>query len=266
MDRIKALDEIVRLAGVKPENWEKPNYGDFDYWLARNCGWIGHSELKADRAAYEAKKRLALETSHRFSANRYSWIEEPRHEEPVDRGDYTPQVNMKLIHDCNLTDSSRRIALFVMRHVYQHRRRERLIGMTVSFIMQGLALSRRTVQRSLTLLETRGYLRCDVVKGDKTKMCIGLAIGLLSPLFPKHHEDKWPERRRNSEASNATHNKFRIYNSIDNPRNLVVRRIWAMKCMAGVARAAQRMNPSLTPLHLPQCRGFTSVGFAIPFT
>lgn len=265
MERINALDEIVQLAGDRPKNWTKPKYGEFEYWLAHECGWISSTELNADTAAYEAKKRLALETSHRFTGSRFSWTEKPKYEEPVDRGEYIPQVNMKLIHDRNLTDSSRRIALFIMRHAYQHRREDRFIGMTVSFIMKGLALSRRTVQRSLTLLETRGYFRCEVVKSDTTKMCIGLAIRLLAPLFPEHHKGKWPERREKPGASIATHNKFRIYHYIDNPRKLVLRLTWAMKCMAGVARAASKVNPSFTPSAVPQCRGFTTVGYAIPY-
>lgn len=187
------------------------------------------------------------------------------YEEPADRGEYIPQVNAKLIHDRNLTDSARRIALFVMRHAYQHRRTERSIGMTVSFIMKGLALSRRTVQRSLTLLETRGYFHCDVVKGDKTNMCIGLAIRLLSPLFPKHHTKKWPQRRKKSGASSAPHNKFDIYHSLDNPRKLVHRLVWAMKCIAGVARSSRPIVSKQSTASLPQCYGFKAIGVAVSY-
>lgn len=257
MERLKALDEIVHLAGEKPNDWKKPNYGDFEYWLAHNCGWISNAELKSDTAAYEAKKRLALETSHRFSSTRYTWIAESRYEEPVDRGDYTPQVNMKLINDRNLTDSSRRIAMFVMRHAYQDNRKGRFIGMTVSFIMKGLSLSRRTVQRSLTLLETLGYFRCEVTHSKETKMCIGLIIRLLSPLFPGHHKEKWPENRRTSGASSVPHKQIQKY--IYQAKR-VFRITWAIRCMNGVARKAFGSDPTFQHGQLAEVRGFKTIG------
>ena len=259
-DRIKALDEIVRMAGKKPDAWKKPCFGDFEYWLAHNCGWISDEELKADTAAHEAKKQLALETSHRFSKNRYSWDETPRFEDPVDSGAYTPQVNMKLIHDRNLTDSARRISMFVMRHTYQDNRSGRYIGMTVSFIMKGLALSRRTVQRSLTLLETRGYFRCEVAHNTKTKMCVGLIIRLLSPIFPGHHKDKWPKKRENPEASNLPLKKGQVYKSIYTAKKKVLRITWALKCMNGVARTGNKTDPTLISSVVPECRGFKTLG------
>ena len=214
--RMKALDEIAKLSGKKPNAWEKPRFGDFEYWLAHNCGWISDDELQADTDAYKAKQQLALETSHRFSEARYTWNEQPRHEEPRDTGEYVPAVDMKLVKDRNLTDSARRIALFILRHAYQDNRSGRFVGMTVSFMMKGLSLSRRTVQRSLTLLETRGYFRCEVATGDETKMCIGLIVHLLSPLFPKHHKEEWPENRRNPEASSVPRKQNQFYKTIYN--------------------------------------------------
>ena len=51
--------------------------------------------------------------------------------------------------------------MFIMQKAYQDNRAGGYIGMTVSYMMKGLSISRRTVQRSLTLLETRGYFRCE---------------------------------------------------------------------------------------------------------
>lgn len=241
--RVNTLETIAKLAGTRPELWEKPKFGDFEYWLAHNCGWISDEELRQDTSTYQAKKQLALQTSHRFAMNRFTWDEQPRFEAPEEGGGYAPEVSMKLIKDRNLTDSSRRIAMFIMRHAYHDNREGRFIGMTVSFMMKGLAISRRTVQRSLTLLETRGYFRCEVAKGDATKMCIGLIVHLLSPLFPKHHQKKWPEKRRNPEASRMPHKQKQFYKTIYNSPNKVLRMNWALRCMYGVFRIASKTSP-----------------------
>ena len=234
--RIQALDEIARLSGERPVQWQKPRFGNFEYWLGHQCGWISDSELQHDTRAFEEKRQKAIATSQRFSQQRFSWLEKPKHSEPSDTGEYVPQVNMKLVKDRNLTDSSRRIALFILRHAYQDNRSGRFIGMTVSFIMQGLSLSRRTVQRSLTLLETRGYFRCEVAKGNETRMCIGLIIHLLETLFPKHHRQKWPERRRNPEASKLPHKQDQFYKTIYQAKNKTSRLSWALRCMNAVTR------------------------------
>ncbi len=262
--RVKAIDEIAKLSGSRPDHWKKPRYGEFEYWLAHQCGWITNLELTQDEAAYMAKRKRSLETSHRFSRQRYSWIETPRHEEPVDNGEYIPSVDMKLIRDRNLTDSSRRIAMFVLRHAYQDNRAGRFAAMTVTFIMKGLQLSRRTVQRSLTLLETRGYLHCEVARGKTTKMCVGLIIHLKKTLFPKHHKEKWPPKRRmnrrNPEASSMPQKKAQIYKSILNAPKKVSRLSWALKCMNAVARKAFVSDPVFGSEKVAPCRGFKTLG------
>jgi len=264
--RINSLDQIAKLAGEKPDGWTKPEFGSFDYWLARNCNWISHEELQVDSAAYEDRRRRAIQTSHRFSLKRFTWSEEPVFEEPEDTGEYVPQVDMKLVKDRNLTDSARRIAMFVMRHTYQSNRNGRFIGMTVSFIMKGLQLSRRTVQRSLTLLETRGYLQCEVAKGQSSRMCIGLIIHLLTPLFPKHHRKSWSESRRNSEAS-AVPQKHQKYISFSErvcktpAVKRVSRMVWALQCMDGVARTAITF---LRSSNIPQINNQDTIPFLLP--
>ncbi len=259
-DRISALNEIARLSGERPEAWEKPRFGDFEYWLAHQCGWIDDEELKSDTAQYQAKSKRALETSHRFSTQRFSWLETPRHQPPRGTGEYVPEMDMKLVKDRNLTDSARRIAMFVLRHVYQDNRTGRFIGMTVTFIMKGLSISRRTVQRSLTLLETQGYFRCEVAKGDATRMCIGLIIHLKESLFPKHHKDRWPEKRRNSEASKLSNKQNQIKNTIYNAKNKTSRLTWALKCMNGVARRVFKADPIIGEKQTAQCWGFKTLG------
>ena len=234
--RINALDEIAKLSGERPANWQKPSFGEFEYWLGHNCGWITDTELQIDREKYELKRQTAVDTSQRFSQQRFSWLETPQHADPTETDEYVPQINMKLIKDRNLTDSSRRIAMFVLRHAYQDNRAGRFIGMTVSFIMNGLSLSRRTVQRSLTLLETRGYFHCEVAKGDKTRMCIGLIIRLQRSLFPRHHQKKWPERSRNPEASKLPHKQEQFNKTVYGAKHKVSRLNWALKCMNAITR------------------------------
>ena len=234
--RITALTEIAKLSGERPDHWSKPKFGDFEYWLAHNCGWITDEELKSDTDAFQAKRQLALQTSHRFKHDRFTWEEGARYEEPADNGEYCPQINMKLVKDRNLTDSARRIAMFIMQKAYQDNRAGRYIGMTVSYMMKGLSISRRTVQRSLTLLETRGYFRCEVAKGDQSRMCIGLIVHLLTPLFAKHHKEKWPKRRRNPDASPMPQKQIHFYKRIYQGCQRTSRFLWSMRCMAGVER------------------------------
>lgn len=241
-DRVNSLEEIAKLAGDRPPNWQKPQFGDFEYWLAHNCGWISDAELEQDSDGHRARQQRSLEASHRFSAKRFSWTEQPRYAEPAEADGYVPETNMKLIKDRNLTDSARRIALFVLRHTYQDNRAGRFIGITVSFIANGLSISRRTVQRSLTLLETRGYFRCEVAKGEETRMCIGLIIHLMKPLFPAHRKESWPEKRRNSEASTLSNKQTHFFNTIYKAKVKVSRLTWAMRCMNGVARSWSELS------------------------
>ena len=245
-NRLNALDEIAKLSGARPSNWKKPKFGQFEYWLGHNCGWISDEELQQDTINYQTKRNIAFEKSQRFSQRRFSWLESPKHEAPADTGEYIPQIDMKLVKDRNLSDSSRRIAMFVLRHTYQDNRSGRFIAMTVSFIMQGLSLSRRTVQRSLTLLETRGYFRCEVAKGNETRMCIGLVIHLLESLFPKHHRHKWPEHRRNRGASKLPQKQNQFYTTTYEAKIKVSRLQWALRCMNAITRKSVSQQNSTT--------------------
>ncbi len=258
--RMNAIEQIATQAGDRPDEWKKPNFGDFEYWLAHRCGWITDEELTNDTDSHRERSALALATSHRFSKQRFTWDEKPKYEEPPEANEYIPQVNMKIIKDRNLTDSARRIALFILRHAYQDNRAGRFIGMTVTFMMKGLSISRRTVQRSLTLLESRGYFRCEVAHGDETRMCVGLIVHLLKPLFPKHHEEKWPEKRGNPDASLLTHKQNLFINRIKNTKHRVFRITWAIKCMNGVARRAFGCDPTVGTLSHTPVAGLQPVG------
>ena len=136
--------------------------------------------------------------------------------------------------------------MFVMQKTYQDNRTGRYIGMTVSYMMKGLSISRRTVQRSLTLLETLGYFRCEVAKGDQSRMCIGLIVHLLTPLFAKHHKEKWPKRRRNPEASPMPQKQIQFYKKIYRASESVSRLTWAIRCANQITNAPFRAQKDIT--------------------
>lgn len=235
--------EFLDMAGPRPEDWDKPEYGSTAYWLAHRLGWISDEEVQADKLAQHRRKERALQTSHRFRWSR------PPYPAPRETNEYVPEMSMKIVKDRNLTGSARRIVQFLMRHAYQDNRAGRSIALTVTFIMEGLQLSRRTVQRSLTLLESQGYIHCLVARGDRSRMCVGLLIELLRPLFPKHHQEKWPVRAVNAGASKSPY-KQRIQVSIQKAQNKTPRHLWSVRCMDGIFRSFMKTNPLLTAHNL----------------
>lgn len=239
-EKLNTWDQIAKLAGQKPQYWIKPKFGTLEYCLAEHCGWISESEVQADEALHKERSERARRTSHR--PKNWGFDDELRYEQPIETEEYIPEMNMMFIKDRNLNDSARRIALFIVRHAYQDNRKERTLGTTVSFIMKGLTLSRRTVQRGLALLAKAGYIERFVAASNKTRMCRGLLIKLLSPLFPKHFKKEWPETLRFSAASPLTHNhRFQIY--IKESFFFFSEFEWMERCRDGVLRSHLRHNP-----------------------
>jgi len=111
--------------------------------------------------------------------------------------------------------------------------------------MRALGKCRRTVQYYLRLLEREGYIRVDVIRGEATRMCLGLAVHLLRPLFPRLHRDKWPQTRAFAGVQKTSLKKSFIRLQDDKyPR--IPRQIWALKCMDGVFRALTKTLPLFT--------------------
>jgi hypothetical protein len=92
-------------------------------------------------------------------------------------------------------------------------------------------------------LERAGYIRVDVVAGTKSRMCIGLAVHLLRPLFAKHHAQKWPVNAMNSGATSLSQN----YRSRYKPR-LIPRIAWAAHCCEAIHRSYMKTLAPFTPL------------------
>jgi hypothetical protein len=164
----------------------------------------------------------------------------PRHAPPRDSGAYVPEMAARIEDDPNLTDGARRCARKLMEYVYRKNRTARAADITVTWLMRALSKDRRTVQRYLRQLEHAGYITVEVVHAH-TRMCAGLFVALLAPLFPRHHRQKWPRKLIDSDAARESHNnRLRIKYS---------RESWALRCMDGVFRSFMKTIPPLPAIY-----------------
>lgn len=155
---------------------------------------------------------------------------------PRSSGAYVPEASASIENDPNLTDGARRCARKLMEETYRRNRAGRSLEITVSYLAHGLRRSRRTVQRYLRQLEDHGYIDVDVIEGFRSRMCVGLVVRLMGRMFPRHHREKWPENRRNPDATRESHNDR--FSRLGGGRKLPVpRKAWALRCMDGVFRA-----------------------------
>jgi hypothetical protein len=151
--------------------------------------------------------------------------------QPSDSGAYVPEMAERIENDPNLTDGARRCARKLVGYGYRKNRGGRTADITVTWLMGALGKSRRTVQRYLRQLERAGYIAVEVVHA-RTRMCAGLCIALLAPLFPRHHRQKWPAKLIEPDAPRMSqNNRLRIKYS---------REAWALRCMDGVFRSLMK--------------------------
>lgn len=182
-----------------------------------------------------ARRKRSLQTCHRPSL-----CERPRYPAPNDSGAFVPEMAARIDDDPNLTEGARRCARKIMEETYRRNRRGRTLSVTVSYLGRALGRCRRSVQRYLNQLQEAGYVSIDVACGERSRLCTGLLIRLLAPLFPRHHSKSWPEKGRNSGATAESQNhRF---------NRLIPRELWATRCMDGVFRAFMKTNPLK---HLP---------------
>lgn len=185
----------------------------------------------------DERRMRSLRACHRPSHNACR-----RYEPPADTGAYVPELSARLDNDRNLTDGARRCARKIAELTYRSNRAGRTLDVTVSYLVTALGRCRRTVQRYLRQLEEAGYIRADVVKGARSRMCVGLALTLLAPLFPRHHRNKWPERVANPGATRESQNQ-RFIDSITGKKRLISRHEWTQRCMDGVFRSLMKTLP-----------------------
>jgi hypothetical protein len=86
-------------------------------------------------------------------------------------------------------------------------------------------------ERSLKLVGQPRAVVCVIASG-RARMCIGLAITLLAPLFPRHHRHKWPSKAMKPDATSVSHN-----NRFRNKYPPIPCQLWALRCMDGAWRA-----------------------------
>jgi hypothetical protein len=171
------------------------------------------------------------------SCHRYALKGRRLYAAPKDTGAYVPELSARLDDDPNLTDGARRCARKLAQYTYCRDREGRRARITVSYLAIALAKSQRQVQRYLRELEEAGYIATRVLKA-KTRMCVGLAIQLLEPLFPRHHAAKWPAKLIDRATTGMSENKSQIYKYEEIPLSS-----WALHCMEGVWRAFHRTYP-----------------------
>ena len=188
-------------------------------------------------SASEVRRMRSLRSCHRPSHDT-----RPEYEPPADTGAYVPELSARLDNDRNLTDGARRCARKIAELTYRSNRAGRSLDVTVSYLVKALGRCRRTVQRYLRQLEEAGYIRADVVKGARSRMCVGLMLTLLAPLFPRHHRDRWPERVANPGATQESQNQ-RFIDSIAGKNRLIGRHEWTRRCMDGVFRSLMKTLP-----------------------
>lgn len=178
------------------------------------------------------------------SCHRYALDEHPRQRPPVDSGAYVPEMAARIEDDRNLTDGARRCARKLAEYTYRQNREGRAAEITITYLMRALGRCRRTVQRYLRNLEREGYIRVGVLHGRRSRMCCGLVIELLGPLFPRHRREQWPGRAAVPDATRKSQkDRFK-----DLRRQGVVRipvQAWAERCMDGVYRSLMKTLPPL---------------------
>lgn len=182
----------------------------------------------------------------RRSCHRFSLCEVKRFPPPPDTGAYVPELAARLEDDRNLTDGARRCARKLAEYAYRRDRKGRAAEITVSYLSRALGRCRRTVQRYLRLLEREGYVQVDVVYGDRSRMCAGLVVQLLSPLFARHHRERWPGSAVFPDATRESQNEsFTILRGRKSHR--IPAEQWALRCMDGVFRSLMKTIPPLDP-------------------
>jgi hypothetical protein len=155
-----------------------------------------------------------------------------RHPSPRDTGAYVPEMAARVDNDRNLTDGARQCARKLMEYVYRKNREAREAEITVPYLMKAMDRCRRSVQGYLRELEREGYIDALVVPSVRTRMCFGLLIRLLDPLFPKHRRGRWPAKAGIPEAQKDS----QIY-STRLKRRPMRRALWAFICCEGVFRS-----------------------------
>lgn len=181
------------------------------------------------------RARRSLVTCHRYKAERpqKAWRA---------TGGYVPELAARIEDDPNLSDGARRCARKIAEATYRQNREGRTLAVTVTYLAKALGRCRRSVQRYLRQLEEAGYIAVDVVTSPRTRLCIGLAVRLLEPLFAGHHKARWPGALANPGATQESRNQSPAIKRIAEGSRIPVLG-WAARSMNGVFDALMKTSP-----------------------
>lgn len=197
--------------------------------------------LGEDLAAANRLKRRqrSLQTCHRPA------FKTERRGPAKDTKAYVPQFSARLLNDPGLSDGARRCAIKLLELAYRRDRAGRSFRGTVSYLAGALGRSDRAVQGYLAQLRSRGYIRHEVLTSERARMCVGVLITLLKPLFAAHHEREWPHHAKASSMKSGVKGSSENYRPDSRQRRgggRMSAEQWALACMNGVFRAL--MNQS----------------------
>ena len=192
---------------------------------------LGHDLAAADR---QRRRARSLQTCHRPAFQAQS-------RGPArDTKAYVPQFSARLLNDPALSDGARRCAIKLLELAYRRDRAGRSFRGTVSYLAKALGRSERAVQTYLAQLRGRGYIRHEVLTSERARMCIGVLITLLKPLFAVHHEAGWPVHAKAASMNSGVKGFSENYRPDSKQKRFRARmeaEEWALRCMNGVFRA-----------------------------
>ena len=196
-------------------------------------------EIAANR---QRRRARSLQTCHRpaFKAESRGPASETKA--------YVPQFSARLLNDPALSDGARRCAIKLLELAYRRDRAGRNFRGTVSYLAKALGRSERAVQTYLAQLRGRGYIRHEVLTSERARMCIGVLITLLKPLFAAHHEASWPVHAKAASMNSGVKGFSENYRPDSKQRRgggRMSAEQWALACMNGVFRALMKDGPAL---------------------
>ena len=121
--------------------------------------------------------------------------------------------------DRNLTDGARRCARKLTEYIYRNNRESRE-RRNHRHLPDAGARQVAAAPCSATCASSKreGYIGVEVIHA-RTRMCAGLLVELLAPLFPRHHRQKWPQKLIESDAPRESqNNRLRYKYSREFPR------------------------------------------------
>lgn len=195
---------------------------------------VGERRSCDDFAPGERSQR-SLATCHRFKTERRTTAWRATN-------GYVPELAARIEDDPNLSDGARRCVRKIAEATYRQNREGRVLAVTVTYLARALGRCRRSVQRYLRQLEEAGYIGVDVVTGKRTRLCIGLAVRLLEPAFPRHHKARWPGTLANPGATQESRNQSPRIKRIEEGHRIPVLN-WAARSMNGVFDAFMKTSP-----------------------